>query len=343
MKVLVVSINYAPEKVGIGRLTTELCEYLSSDMEVEVITTFPHYPQWKFLCSPALYKRENINGVKITRVSTILPSKPGIFWQRFLFHLSFTLGVIFTGIFIIRRRFDVIVYFSPPLETAVSILSLVYLKRSRFILVLQDILPDLAIRLGILKNSILISLARLYEKFIYRKAGKIVVLNSRFRENLLGKNVDENKVKIIPNWVDVDMFGQPVDGIFREKYCLKGKFLVVYSGSMGKKQKLGVIIKIAELFDSFDDVMFVIAGEGERAQEIEDLSKSKRNIIVLPLQEDTVFKDMLMSADVFIIPQSEQIGDMVVPSKMCMYMAAGKPLLVCAHKESILSKYVRSS
>src|SRR5260370_37128921 len=71
MRLLVLGINYAPEKTAVAPFTTGLCEHLSAEgHEVSVITAFPYYPEWKTWegYRGHWFQDERINNVAIRRV-----------------------------------------------------------------------------------------------------------------------------------------------------------------------------------------------------------------------------------------------------------------------------------
>ena len=72
MHILVLGINYAPEKTSVAPFTTGLCEHLAAlGHRVTVVTAFPYYPQWRVWDGyrGSLYRRETLNGVELRRVA----------------------------------------------------------------------------------------------------------------------------------------------------------------------------------------------------------------------------------------------------------------------------------
>src|SRR5260370_2438437 len=101
MRLLVLGVNYAPEKTAVAPFTTSLCEHLSAEgHEVSVITAFPYYPEWKTWEG---YRRhwfqdERINNVAIRRVSHFLPNRASKLMQRLAHYTSFTLTASSSGL-----------------------------------------------------------------------------------------------------------------------------------------------------------------------------------------------------------------------------------------------------
>jgi colanic acid biosynthesis glycosyl transferase WcaI len=48
LRVLIHGLNYAPEKVGVGRYTGEMADWLAQrGHDVRVVTAPPYYPEWR--------------------------------------------------------------------------------------------------------------------------------------------------------------------------------------------------------------------------------------------------------------------------------------------------------
>ena len=79
MRILVLGINYAPERTSVAPFTTGLCEHLAAQgHEVTVITAFPYYPEWKVWDDyrGRLWRKETVNRVRLLRVWHYVPRQP---------------------------------------------------------------------------------------------------------------------------------------------------------------------------------------------------------------------------------------------------------------------------
>ncbi|MBL7071601.1 MAG: WcaI family glycosyltransferase [Candidatus Omnitrophica bacterium] len=343
MRILVIGINYSPEKIGIGENTTRICEYLASTgHKVSMVTSFPHYPEWKIWDSyrGRIFMRESINGVSVYRGYMVLPRFPLNTFQRIIYDISFTISAFIIGLTI--GRADVVLAVSPPLEGALSAYLLAKVKRAKFVIQLQDLVPDLAISLGILKNPFVIKLGKLLEKFIYGKARNILVICKGFMENLKTKGVPESKIEIIPNCVDINRIRPFMDNnSFKDDNGLNGKFMVLHSGNMGAKQELENVIEAARYLLDLKDIIFILAGDGPRRKSLEQKAAGSPNVRFVPLQPKDVFPNMLSSADVLVVNQNARVLDMVFPYKLLNYMSAGRSIVASVNTESETAKYVR--
>src|SRR6266403_709734 len=189
LHILLVTSAYAPERAGTAPLNTELCEYLAArGHRISVVTSFPHYPQWRVF--PAyrgrLLQRETLNGVTIFRSYAYIPSGRTTM-RRILYDTSVGLFAGLRGIAI--GHVDLVLAVSPPLQAGVAGCFLARLKGAPLLLDLHDLVPDLAIAVKMLRNPLAIKMARFLEKFMYGRSDRILVISEEFVPNLIGKGV----------------------------------------------------------------------------------------------------------------------------------------------------------
>ena len=321
--------NYAPEETALhGPLNTDVCEYLAAaGHSVSVVTTFPHYPQWKIRkgYEGHFYLRETLGNVRVRRVRNYVPARPTAL-KRVLYYSSFA-GAAFPAACVCERP-DIVICVTPPLELAVSAAALQRLCGVPFVLWIKDLVPDVAIELGMLRNSLAIALARKLEMFAYRRASKLLVLTDGFRENLAGKGIAVQDIEMVPNWVNTEFIRPDISGeIFREKNEIDpAAFVFLHSGNIGDKQDLEILVRAAKHLEAYHDIRFVIVGDGARKDTVvaEALRLGAHNVTFLPLQPVETFPQMLASADVLTIHQRGGVTDSVIPSKILTYMASVK-------------------
>ena len=205
MHILIYSYNYHPEPIGIAPLMTELAEGLADrGHQVRVITGMPNYPQrrvydgyrGKFFCT------EKVNSVTIQRSWIWIRPKPGLV-TRMLFDGSFVITSLFQALR--GKRPDVILLTIPPLPVAVPASLLSRLYRCPVVVNLQDILPEAAVHVGLLKNKFAIRVFEKLEKYAYKVATAITVITPEFLPNLIAKGVPSQKMHSIPNWVNTNL------------------------------------------------------------------------------------------------------------------------------------------
>ncbi|NET03710.1 MAG: glycosyltransferase family 4 protein [Symploca sp. SIO2B6] len=364
MRILIYSYNYYPEPIGIAPLITELAEGLvKKGHEVRVVTGMPWYPQREIYegYRGKLFFTENIKGVTIQRSYLRICPRPSLI-DRILMEVSFVATSFFIAL--LGKRPDVLLLTVPGLPVSVPAVLLGWLYRCPIVLNLQDILPDAAVKTGILKNKLMIRVFEQLEKFAYRYATKISVIAEGFIDNLRQKGIAEAKMELIPNWVDVH-FICPLpkeNNEFRKTHHLQDKFVVMYSGNIARTQGIETVINAAVRLRGVEDIAIVIVGEEkaleqlqryeektleellryeEKALEELQLEEGKAleklrlykdtckatNVILLPFQPREKLPEMLAAADVGLVVQKSAVISFNMPSKIPVLLSSGRPIL----------------
>lgn len=343
MKIAVLGINYYPELTGISVYNTEMCEYLRDvGHEVTVFTAFPYYPEWKIQqkYKGKLFLTENYEGIIIKRSYVYVPRKVTT-KTRILHEFSFIVSSFFNLLF--SKCPEIIVVVSPPLLLGISAYVVGKLKRTPFVFHIQDLQPDAAVELGMVKRSKFVGLLYKIERLIYKKACLVSVISDGMRKRVISKGVPEEKVVVFPNWVDTD-FIKPLQrqNGFRQRYGLGDKFIVLYAGNIGVKQGLEILLNVADSLRNLQDILFLIIGDGIRKDALVKKAAELNlpNVKFLPVQPREFLPEMLSAADISLALQQTTVTDFVMPSKLLGLFASGRPIIVSAHKESELSKVV---
>jgi colanic acid biosynthesis glycosyl transferase WcaI len=347
MRILIYSYNYYPEPIGIAPLMTELAEGLvKRGHQVRVVTAMPNYPERQIYQDyrGKLYLTEYKNGVQIQRSYVWIRPQPNLL-DRVLLDASFVITSFVPALF--GWRPDVIISTSPSLPVCVPVAVLCWLRACPVILNLQDILPEAAIHVGLLKNKLLIKLFTALEKFAYKSASKISVIADGFVENLLAKGVTASKIVQIPNWVDVN-FIRPLpqkSNPFRAAHNLNDKFVVLYSGNIALTQGLETVIKAASQLRHISDIAFVIVGEAKGLQRLQQqcLDWGADNVLLLPFQPRQLLPEMLAAADVGLVVQKKNVVSFNMPSKIQVQLASGRALVGSVPDNGTAARAIRQS
>jgi colanic acid biosynthesis glycosyl transferase WcaI len=345
MRVLVLGINYAPERTSVAPFTTGLCEHLAaSGHTVNVVTAFPYYPEWRVWDGyrGSLYRREVIRGVNVHRVAHYVPQKPSRLLERLAYDLSFTLNSFLAALFC--GDCDVIYCSCPPPTLALAAYFLSFIRGAPYAIKLTDLATDAALATGIMKPGLAIRMGRALETFTCRKARAVICLCQGFIDRLKERGVDEEKLLLISDWGDTDNLGPShAATTFRAATNLPERdFLVFHTGNMGKKQKLMNLVDAAEVSRATPGLGWVVVGQGEDRQRLQSAisSRSLANIRLLPLQPAETLRDMYASADVLVLNQAAAVEDAVIPSKLLTYMAAGKPIVAAVSEKSEAARQI---
>jgi glycosyltransferase involved in cell wall biosynthesis len=215
------------------------------------------------------YRREEFNGVGFIWVRTF-PYHKGNDWRRVLNMLSYSFRVVPLGLRL-KETPDVILASSPHPFAGLSGWLLAKLKRTKFVFEVRDLWPQSLVEIGGYSNkSLVVKLLRVLEKFLYRRAKKIVVLPPNALEYIKKLGIPGDKVVHISNGVSPETFSRSEAGLpealDKTIASLKseGKLLVVYTGAHGIANALDTIMEAARLIQDrgIDKVHFLMVGEG---------------------------------------------------------------------------------
>ena len=310
---------------------TQLAEGLvKRGYEVRVVTAMPNYPQRRIYdgYQGRLFDEEERNGVKIQRSYVWIRPQPGLI-ARGLLDASF--GITSMVQALRGWRPDIVLLTVPSLPICIPAVLLGWLYSCPVILNLQDILPEAAVKVGLLRNKVVIRMLEWLEKFAYHNADSISVIAEGFINNLLNKGVPQDKMMWIPNWVDTREIAPASHehNPFRRMHHLENKFVVMYSGNIALTQGLMTVIQAAQRLRHIPDIEFVIVGEKKAIATLDaaccELAVS--NVTLLEFQPRKILPQMLAAADVSLIVQKANIVSFNLPSKTQVLLASGRPIL----------------
>ncbi|HTL88756.1 MAG TPA: WcaI family glycosyltransferase [Leptolyngbya sp.] len=347
MRVLIYSYNYHPEPIGIAPLMTELAEGLARrGHQVRVVTGMPNYPQRQIYegYRGKLYATEERNGVTIQRSYMWVKPKPSLL-DRVLLDSSFVVTSFFQALR--GWRPDVILLTVPPLPVCVPAAVLSWLHNCPIVLNVQDILPEAAVHVGLLKNKTMIRVFEALEVFAYRTAHTISVIADGFVENLEGKGVPSSKLTCIPNWVDTK-FIRPMpkeNNAFRIEHGLDGKFVILYAGNIALTQGLETVIETAAKLRHIPEIAFAIVGEPKAIEKLKQHCETLEvnNVKLLPFQPREKLPEMLAAADVGLIVQKRNVVSFNMPSKTQVLLASGRAVIASVPSTGSAAKAIEKS
>lgn len=342
MRVIVWGINYAPEFAGIAPHNVALCEFFDTQgHDVEMVTTFAYYPKWRKSAKDCgqLYRTDVVNGIPVHRCWHFVPKRVSAL-KRILHEGSFVFTSALRALFLSAP--DVYVVVSPPLLLGMAAWLVGRLKRAPFVFHVQDMQPDAAVGLGMLKaNWFTRALYRL-ESLAYRKAARVSGITRGMLERFKAKGVPESKLIYFPNTIELPSeASSPARGGFRRRHGFASDdFLAVYSGNLGVKQGLDILLKTAPLL-SDPRIRFVICGDGAQREALAGRAREMNlaNLRLLPFEDD--YRALLIDADICFITQQVGSGNSFFPSKLLGLLAEARPVVAVSAPESELAIALR--
>ncbi len=349
MKILVYGINYAPELVGIGKYTQEMCEWLAArGHQVKVVTAYPYYPYWKIdpAYKTATYSREQINAVQVRRCPLFVPAKP-TGRGRLIHNLSFaTSSMPAVCAAALRFRPDILLSIAPTLFIAPAALTAAAISGARSWLHIQDFEIDTAFELGVLSGQTLQTLSERIERAVLKRFDRISTISSKMVARLTQKKVSQAPVIEFRNWVDTSVIS-PRDRLtpLRQELGISADSIVaLYSGSMGLKQGLDTLVEAARLIEQqAPHITMVLCGNGAMRNQLIEKSTGLKNVRFLELQPAGRVSEMLSTADIHLLPQRAEVADLVLPSKLSAMLASGRPVIAMAEPETQLAFEVKDA
>ena len=336
MKILVLSLYYAPELVGGGLYTSEMCKWLAArGHSVAVVTAYPFYPEWR-VAKPyrnSRFSREVLDGVTLTRCPFYVPQNPSGL-RRILSYLSFALTSAGAVIWNARGlRPDVVFAVAPSLLFTPAALAAAAIAGARSWLHVQDFEIGAAFQLDLLKGDRLQRWATSVESALLKRFARVSTISPKMRDLLLEKKVAPARAIEFRNWVDTtEIVVRDSATPLRAKLGIpKDAVVALYSGSMGFKQGLETIIDAARMLQQRGSkVFFILCGNGATRDKLVAQSSGLDRIRFIDLQPRERLPELLATADIHLLPQRGSVADLVLPSKLAPMLASGRPIVAMA-------------
>ncbi|RED65052.1 glycosyltransferase WbuB [Cohnella lupini] len=352
IKLLLYSINFAPELTGIGKYNGEMVKWLAEHgYDVRVVTAPPYYPHWKIQKGYSAYRygMEHWNGAKVWRCPLWVP-KADSGTKRLLHLFSFALSSIPVLIRHMIWRPDVCLVVEPPIALSPMVVLLSKLLRIKTWLHVQDFEVDAAFDLGILPDRRgLKALVTGLEGWLMRRFDTVSSISEPMTKRLLKKGVPQGRIRLFPNWVDISEI-HPLpenirNDIRRDMGFKDGDLVVLYSGNMGEKQGLNTILETAEQLRLMSNVHYILCGEGVVKKKLMEqaFAKNLSHVRFLPLQPAEKLNELLNMADVHLLMQKKNASDLVMPSKLTGMLASGRAVIAMAEESTAVYHVIEQS
>lgn len=360
MRILIHGINFHPEPVGTGKYTGEMAAWLASrGHEIRVVTAPPFNPQWRVApeykaweYSKQLLFVKGKSGllsdqgtspdqITVFRCPVWVPKNPrGI---KRLFHLvSFALSSFPAMVWQLAWRPDIVLLIQPTLFCFPQCLLVGHWSGAKTWLHIQDFEIDAAFELGDLSPFWAKKWILALERRILSGFDRVSTISDQMVERLVAKEVSRSRCTIFPNWVDATLiYPLSAPSPFRTTLGISENAIVVlYSGSMGKKQGLELLAEAARRLLYRADIQFVFCGEGSYRETFFASASSLPNVSFLPCQPLDGLNDLLNVADIHLLPQRGDAADLVMPSKLTGIFATGRPVIATASPGTQLAAVV---
>jgi colanic acid biosynthesis glycosyl transferase WcaI len=331
---------FPPDHSATSQLLGDVAGHLAAcGQEVHVITSRQIYddPQARL---PA---EETLDGVHVHRVATTQFGRSKLIGRAFdYFSFYASAGPALSSL---TRPGDVVVAMTdPPLISLVA--TQVATRRHAYLVNwLQDIYPEVAAQLGLpfLKGPLLPSIINLRDRTLKKAAANIVV-GEQMADKLASRGIAKNRIQVITNWTEDEEIlpVTPELNPLRQTWQLADKFVVGYSGNLGRAHEFDTILAAAERLSNNSNIVFVCIGGGHMldrlAQKVKD--RGLRNFKFFGYQDRTVLRYSLSVPDVHWVSLNPKLEGLIVPSKIYGIAAAGRPVIAVCARHGEIAKMV---
>lgn len=331
--VLIINRVYPPHNGATGRMAENLARYLlSKGYEVSVITTGEK-------SSNVLEKDILVNRVQANQ-------KPA----STLSYLIIYLKMMFKALTL--KKHDIVVTLTdPPLCCSIGYIYSIF-KKAKHVHWVHDIYPDLVPHLGKRIPQNIYKFLFSYSRKIMNKSARVIVIGRCMANYLVNNGISQNKITIIPNWADHQIFmPDEKNGFLPSKAKLpekmfrddSPKFRILYAGNIGLAHNIKIIIDAAKLLSEHKEIELVFVGTSKAHENLaqERSKEGLDNIKFIPYQPPQLLKNILESGDVHLVSQSYGTEGLLVPCKFYSALAVGRPTIFIGSEDTEIAKVIK--
>ncbi len=332
-RIIFVNRFFHPDQAPTAQLLADVVQALAgADLEVHVVASRQAYTDPR----AGLPRAGRFHGALVHRVWSTRFGRFGRFGRsglagRALDSLTFMLSAGWRLLRLARPGDIIVAKTDPPLISVLAAL-VCRLRRARLVNWVQDLFPDVAVALGLLRpvGPAARLLCALRDAAL-RQAAANVALGQGMAARIAGCGVERQRIHVRHNWVDsalitpLDRLGSPL----RAAWGLADSFVVGYSGNFGRVHEFETILEAAQLLRAEDGVRFLLVGRGARHVRVRERATELGlgNIVFQDYQPQERLRESLAAADAHLVSLLPGMEGLVVPSKFYGIAAAGRPTL----------------
>jgi colanic acid biosynthesis glycosyl transferase WcaI len=325
---------FFPDHSATSQILSDLAFHLAgAGRDVHVITSQQRYDN----SHAVLPRQENILGVQVHRIASTRFGRKQLL-GRGIDYLSFYVSLR-TALLDLASRGDIVVAKTDPPLLSIVAMGAAKRKGAHLINWLQDLYPEVALSLRVpyLRGPLGYGLKLLRDKSL-KFATMNVAVGEKMAAKVRASGVAETLVRVIPNWTD-DKEITPVasaDNPLRVAWGLEDKFVVGYSGNLGRAHEFDTLLDAANHLRGSSRIIFLFIGGGHAFDELVRRVKEhklEKMFRFLPYQERSLLKNSLCVPDVHLLSLRPEVEGLIVPSKFYGIAAAGRPILAVIAKD----------
>ena len=345
MNILMIHQHYFPEMSGTARRAKELAEhFVKKNHKVSIITSFPR--EYRSLPNQSFARVERLDGVDINRVKNIFEVKKNVV-LRMLSYFTFVIVSIKLGLRLAKKS-DIVITIA-PLSSGIIGGIIKAINKNYHHFDVPDILPDLGIAAGMIKNKFVIYFLKKLEIWVYSQADSISTCTEGQKNNLESKGVPKNKLSCIPDWIDDTYFNINYKNYKAEVsklYNYPNKTIISFFGNIGALQNPIIFIDLMDLFKqkSLNDFIFLFFGDGIMSPKLKEkvINKKLDNVKFIGREKREFIPAIMRQSDILITNYiSDEHLNLYIPGKLFEYAISRKPIVIGSRGDSkqFIEKY----
>jgi colanic acid biosynthesis glycosyl transferase WcaI len=333
---------FAPDHSATSQILGDLAFALAeSHRDVHVVTSRQLYdnPQASL---PAKYV---VRGVNVHRVSSTHFGRSALA-GRGVDYLSFYAS-LWRCVLTLARRGDILVAMTDPPLVSIPAMHAARRRGAHLVNWLQDIYPEVAIELGVpLVKGPAGKILSYFRDASLKAASTNVVVGERMAEYVMLRGISPDRVHVIHNWSDDEQIS-PVsnaDNPLRREWGLDDKFVVGYSGNLGRAHEFETVLGAGERLRNDPRIVFLFIGGGHRMDELARIVKARgleSTFRCIPYQDRKLLKHSLCVPDIHWISLNPAVEGLIVPSKFYGIAAAGRPTIAITASDGEIARLVQ--
>jgi colanic acid biosynthesis glycosyl transferase WcaI len=331
VRILLLNLYYPPDTSATAKMAHSVVEALFSSHSLTVLCGRPSYDPterraWR------LYQTEIVDRVRIIRAgSTDYPRFR--MKKRVMNYLSYVALAIPRALFVPCDA--VVAMTDPPFQGIVGAI-VALLKRKPYVYNIRDLYPDMAVGGSIVQPGVLAKLWEKLHRWALRRAARVIVLGEDMRARIIAKGAEPARVLIVRDGAEIPPANAPLPApdpaVVR---AIRGNFsfVLLHAGNLGFYGAWNTLVTAARNLAN-EGVGLVFVGDGAQRSQIEAAATGSSNIRFLEFFPANKIPSVLAAADAHVVTVKRGLEGVVVPSKMYEILAAGKPILAVAPKET---------
>lgn len=338
--VTILSQYFYPEpgaaQIRLGMLAKELKKL---GIRVNIITGMPNYPDGKIQreYQNKFFSREKWNGINIKRIWLYAASgrRP---LARLANYLSFSIFVFFPLIF--SRKTDLLFVESQPITLAIPAYLNKIFKGVPYIYNTPDLQIEHAEEAGWVKSKKIIKLAKIIEEFLMKKSLYVTVVTEAYINHFIEeRNISKNQILFLPNGADTKkLYPSDYNSDYQKKMGIfdENKIIFTFAGTFAPYQGIETILFAAKELLEFNNIQFLLAGEGPEKQKLRELSKKLRinNLSFIDSPFDEMKDLMSITYASLVVLKDKPTANKQRLSKVIPPLACGVPVIFAGNGES---------